>query len=199
MDRKWDPILKAAKQLFVQKGIAATSMDQVAAAAGATKRTVYNNFGSKERLVDAVFAEIRKDLRASVPTLAADADAGMLAGFAQACLFAMSNDVAIGLQRVIAAESTQHRPIFDSLLHDAVDLFAEPVANWLIAQGLAEPVRARAKADAAISALTAEARLDRVLGSRVPYPFPPEGGLDARDSAAVARFVDTLKPVNNAL
>ncbi|HEY4583671.1 MAG TPA: TetR/AcrR family transcriptional regulator [Lysobacter sp.] len=53
---KRDAILDAAKQLFVQLGFDAVSMDQIAAGAGVSKLTVYSHFGDKESL----FAEAVK-------------------------------------------------------------------------------------------------------------------------------------------
>jgi TetR/AcrR family transcriptional repressor of mexJK operon len=48
-------ILDAAKQMFTQHGFDGVSMDQIAAAAGVSKLTVYSHFGDKEALfVEAV-------------------------------------------------------------------------------------------------------------------------------------------------
>ena len=46
-------LLAAASALFYAEGITATGVDRVAAAAGVTKATLYNNFRSKEELVAA--------------------------------------------------------------------------------------------------------------------------------------------------
>ena len=43
-------ILEAATTLFLQKGYAGTSMDEVASLAGVSKQTVYTHFSDKERL-----------------------------------------------------------------------------------------------------------------------------------------------------
>lgn len=43
-------ILDAAKRLFTTQGFDGTSMDQIAAAAGVSKLTVYSHFGDKESL-----------------------------------------------------------------------------------------------------------------------------------------------------
>ncbi|HEY5972915.1 MAG TPA: TetR/AcrR family transcriptional regulator [Pseudoxanthomonas sp.] len=43
-------ILEAAKRLFASEGLAGASMDQIAAAAGVSKLTVYSHFGDKEAL-----------------------------------------------------------------------------------------------------------------------------------------------------
>lgn len=54
-------ILDTASQLFYDRGITATGVDTIAAAAQVTKRTLYNRFGSKEALVAAYLRE--RDLR----------------------------------------------------------------------------------------------------------------------------------------
>jgi AcrR family transcriptional regulator len=189
MDRKWDPILKAAKHLFLEKGIAATSMDEVAQAAGATKKTVYNNFGSKDRLVRAVFAEAAIEYRALAPTLAPEADAAALAGFAAAVIVGLVNDYSIGFQRLIIAEPAAIGPIAAELTALALDLPTAALAGHLAAHGYPTPAHA---ARAALEALTAQARLDRLVGLRPAYPLPPER-LDDKDMVAVAQFVESVR------
>ena len=56
-ERKREAVLKAARESFLENGFAATSMDVVAARAGASKRTVYNHFASKEELFKSVIDE----------------------------------------------------------------------------------------------------------------------------------------------
>jgi TetR/AcrR family transcriptional regulator, mexJK operon transcriptional repressor len=51
-------VVDAARALFLQQGYAGTTMEQIAARAGLTKRTVYNNYGDK----DALFAQIVADV-----------------------------------------------------------------------------------------------------------------------------------------
>lgn len=48
---KREAILVAAKQAFLETGVAGTSMDKLASLANVSKRTVYNHFSSKEELV----------------------------------------------------------------------------------------------------------------------------------------------------
>jgi TetR/AcrR family transcriptional repressor of mexJK operon len=47
-------VVAAARQLFLRNGYAGTTMDEIAAVAGLTKRTVYNNYGDK----DALFVQV---------------------------------------------------------------------------------------------------------------------------------------------
>jgi len=51
-------ILLAAKQILREEGIAAFSLEAVGKAAGVTRLTVYNQFGSRAGLLEAVFDEI---------------------------------------------------------------------------------------------------------------------------------------------
>ena len=48
-------VIDAAHQLFLDRGFAATTMPEVASAAGVSVQTVYKVFGSKSRLAKAVF------------------------------------------------------------------------------------------------------------------------------------------------
>jgi AcrR family transcriptional regulator len=61
-------VLRAAATLFAQHGYAATTLDDVAAAAGVTKPIVYRHFESKKALYLALLAKHEQDL----PTFAAD-------------------------------------------------------------------------------------------------------------------------------
>jgi AcrR family transcriptional regulator len=56
-----EDILAAADRLFVEQGFHATSVDQIAQAAGYTKGAVYSNFDAKEDLFFAVY-EARVDM-----------------------------------------------------------------------------------------------------------------------------------------
>lgn len=53
-------VLAAAGELFYREGIHAVGVDAIAAAAGVTKKTLYDRFGSKDRLV-ATYLRARDD------------------------------------------------------------------------------------------------------------------------------------------
>src|SRR3970040_898696 len=60
-------ILDAAKAMFTERGLEGASMDQIAAAAGVSKLTVYSHFGDKEALFGAaVKAHCEQQLPASL-------------------------------------------------------------------------------------------------------------------------------------
>jgi len=78
-EAKREAILVAASRLFNRKGMDSTSLDEIAAAVGATKRTLYQHVGDKlalsmacvrrsARLFHYVFAEAVRDVNLEQPT-----------------------------------------------------------------------------------------------------------------------------------
>ena len=59
-------ILKAARRLFGERGFAATTIDDVAAAARVAKGAVYHHFATKETLFEAVFDRVSQELLVEV-------------------------------------------------------------------------------------------------------------------------------------
>ncbi len=55
-DAKREKILAAASQLFNRRGVDTTSLDDIAAAVGATKRTLYHYVGDKSTILSACYA-----------------------------------------------------------------------------------------------------------------------------------------------
>ena len=62
-------LIEAAATVFAEKGFAATSLDEVADAAGLTKGAVYSNFENKEDLVEAVL-KAHQDRQNSISDIA---------------------------------------------------------------------------------------------------------------------------------
>jgi AcrR family transcriptional regulator len=87
-------ILEAARALFASRGFEAVTMSEVAAAAGVVRATVFNHFGSKRALVDAITESVLDafctlldnalaDERTSTPGLVRALFAHMAAGIEQ--------------------------------------------------------------------------------------------------------------------
>lgn len=57
----------AAYRLFVERGYADVSIEQIADAAGISRRTVYNKFAGKDQIYRAVFGAALEQLRALAP------------------------------------------------------------------------------------------------------------------------------------
>lgn len=62
-------VLTAGRDLLVTRGVRRVSMDEVAAAAGVTRTTVYRHFGDRESLVRAAFLQLAESLEAVVADL----------------------------------------------------------------------------------------------------------------------------------
>jgi len=65
-------LLAAAAAEFVAHGVAGARVDRIAAAAGANKRLIYDYFGHKDGLFDAVLERFTEDAVGAVPIDAAD-------------------------------------------------------------------------------------------------------------------------------
>jgi AcrR family transcriptional regulator len=68
-----DAIVAAATTLFGGKGFAATTIDEIAAAAGVAKGAVYHHFPNKEAVFEAVFRQTSEALAADIAAKAVQA------------------------------------------------------------------------------------------------------------------------------
>lgn len=73
-------ILAAAEELFVERGFAGVSMDDLARTVGVTKPVIYDLVGAKDRVFEACVERVAADLATSVAAAVADADADDPAG-----------------------------------------------------------------------------------------------------------------------
>lgn len=65
-------LIKAGRELFADKGFAATSRDEIAERAGVTRGALYHHFESKTALAAAVVAQLEDELVARVVSAAAE-------------------------------------------------------------------------------------------------------------------------------
>ena len=100
--RKRDSILDAALEAFQNEGFDNASMDRIAELAGASKRTVYNHFASKDALFKAVINRFMGEISAlkQIPYDAEQSLEEQLALFADAKLSILDNPAWLGLFKV---------------------------------------------------------------------------------------------------
>jgi AcrR family transcriptional regulator len=67
-------LVGAARELFAEKGFAATSRDEIAARAGVTRGALYHHFDSKTAVAAAVVAELEDELVERVVAAAGEAE-----------------------------------------------------------------------------------------------------------------------------
>ncbi|MDI4663001.1 TetR/AcrR family transcriptional regulator [Xanthobacter autotrophicus] len=62
-----DAIVEAAERLFLERGFGAVSMDELAEAAGVARRTLYNQFSSKEEIFREMLRRVSHQLEDTFP------------------------------------------------------------------------------------------------------------------------------------
>lgn len=170
-------VLAAAEELFRARGVAAVSMDDVAAAAGVGKGTLYRRFGDRSGLAAALLDERERELQAGLlggpPPLGPGAPpADRLAAFAAAYLayvdahldlVEMSQTASPGARLRIGAHRTW-RAHCRHLLTEAGAPDPQLRADTLLAALAAEQVR-QWRAERAVDVPAAVERLARTLAA----------------------------------
>jgi TetR/AcrR family transcriptional repressor of mexJK operon len=108
--RKGALILDTARQMFLERGYDATSLDDVAAASGVSKTTVYNNFEDKEGLFSAVVLSVTERAEQIISELGATLSgdepvAGRLTAVARALAYGVLNPAVVQLRRLAISEA----------------------------------------------------------------------------------------------
>jgi TetR/AcrR family transcriptional regulator, mexJK operon transcriptional repressor len=177
-------ILTAALGVFLAAGYGASTIDELAAAAQVTKRTLYTYYGDKAGL----FAAMVRELAAAV-SLDAASDRDTLETLATRIVSRVHSDELVGLHQLVIAESTRF-PELAQVLHSSGDArhiarlaghlraergaASEPLAEPLFSLLLGEkhrrrllgidpppsPAQAAAQADAALALLGLKRRAD---------------------------------------
>ena len=99
-------ILKAAAEVFLERGYADASIDAVVERAGGSKATVYALFGNKEGLFSAAVAECGEEFAAAIGTVGVGASlAESLRQIARAYLKVILNPKRLAMFRMVAGDS----------------------------------------------------------------------------------------------
>jgi TetR/AcrR family transcriptional regulator, mexJK operon transcriptional repressor len=113
--RRETEILTAALSVFLRSGYGASTVDELAAAAQVTKRTLYAYYGDKA----GVFAAMVRELAAAV-SLDAATDRDTLETLAARIVSRLHSDELVGLHQLVIAESTRF-PELALILHSSGD------------------------------------------------------------------------------
>jgi AcrR family transcriptional regulator len=173
--RREAEILTCALDVFLKTGYGASTVDELAAAAQVTKRTLYAYFGDKAE----VFAAMVRHLAAAV-SLDAASDRDTLETLAARIVSRVHSDELVGLHQLVIAESTRF-PELALILHSSGD--ARHIAR------LAGHIRAERDpsleplAEPLFSLLLGEKHRRRLLGID---PAPTPGQAAAHADAALA-------------
>jgi TetR/AcrR family transcriptional repressor of mexJK operon len=142
-DAKEAAIVAAARQTFLTHGYDAASMDQIALAAGVSKRTVYNRFRSKEELFAAA---IEESCRAILPVDIASIEASLpteefVRAMAHRFLEGVLAPEALALRRIAAFEAGRNPALGRTYLEHGPGFMAATFAPILARTAVREGLR----------------------------------------------------------
>ncbi|MCD1617992.1 TetR/AcrR family transcriptional regulator [Salipiger marinus] len=187
-------ILRAAFITFGERGYDKASMDEVAQAAGTTKRTVYAHFTNKETLFRASFGQAVEWFLAELPELDPAGDvAAELTHFTSRFSDLSTWRGPVRLQRVAISEA-ERLPDLAEMLHERVIRGAEDrIARFLMESpgfGSVEAERALQLARLLLNMTTAPQRFATLMEATKPVHLHPSvSGFD-RDEAWIRLAVE---------
>lgn len=104
-----EAVIAAAERLFLERGFGAVSMDDLAGAAGVARRTLYNQFASKEEIFREMLLRVSGQLESAFPP-GIETQGGVeevLRRIARVILELHRNPDYLGFLRMVAADSRQ--------------------------------------------------------------------------------------------
>jgi len=126
-----DVILDAALDLLIAQGFGATTMNDVAVSAGASKTTLYKLFPDKEALFTAALTREVQRRRVRIMTALDQPDlAAALAATAQAMIDALDEE-AVELFRLAISEAGRYPDLGQSFYVELVQTVAAPIGKLL--------------------------------------------------------------------
>lgn len=155
-----DQILDAATALFVARGLGQVTIDEIAAAAQVTKRTIYTYFGDKAEVFTAVIERFRGR---ALPEQ--DAERTTLLDVAAHLVLVLHADDAVGMHRLMIGESAQFPELAAAFYSSGPRGYIAILAEYLDG--------ATASAEALFGLLLGEAHRRRLLGL-APAPTSAE-------------------------
>jgi len=129
-----EAIVAAAERLFLKHGFGGVSMDELAEEAGVARRTLYNQFASKEEILREMLSRVSTQLGSALPPgIETQGDAeDVLRLIGGAVLAFQAPPEFVGLLRMALADARQFPWIvtaFDSVLKPYLDRFARYLSH----------------------------------------------------------------------
>jgi AcrR family transcriptional regulator len=121
-EERLDALMTAAQQLFLDHGVAATTVEQIATQAGVAKGTFYLYFAAKEDLLAALGDRFAHDhlarITQALAKLRPDDWEGRLAGWAKACVSGYLDSVRLHDMLFHEARPPSRRGLVDNIVID---------------------------------------------------------------------------------
>lgn len=124
-------LLEVAREVFATRGFHATSMDDIAFAAGVTKPVLYQHFSSKRALYLELLDAVGAELLAAIDAAAARASSGreqVENGFAAYFRWASENRAAF---RVLFGASVRNDAEFAQTAEEVIDQIADAISAFI--------------------------------------------------------------------
>ena len=145
-ERRRQQILDVACTVFANRGFHATSMDDIAAAAGVTKPVLYQHFPSKRGLFIELLGDLGRRLLDELEEATSSAHSGrerVEAGFAAYFRFVTHNEAAF---RVLFGASARNDSDFADVIERLLDEVASALSQLIDIEGTVEQRRVLAHA-----------------------------------------------------
>jgi len=180
-------ILDAAIRAFRDEGYESASMDRIAESAGASKRTVYNHFPSKDDLFQAVIDQFGQEMHSLklIPYDAALTLEEQLSGFADAELAVVNDPTWMGFIKVLLTVFIRDPELAKKAMsrHAASE---DSLTAWMRAASLDGKLSIE---DPALAARVFSA----MMGGAFTWPAVYQGGLDPQAVPALKKeLIDTF-------
>jgi AcrR family transcriptional regulator len=189
-------LLRAAKELSIEHGVTALSLDAVIERAGGSRRSIYTEFGGKKGLLEALITEISTEILSGQLEDAAREDdlRAALKHFARNIVSTLASADGTALSRVVL-QYLFHSPERARRLQEqgpgrGARLLAERL-EAARARGEIEAADCLAAANLFIGMVRGNLYFERVLQLRPP---PGEEEIEAHVDAAVDIFLNGLRP-----
>jgi TetR/AcrR family transcriptional regulator, mexJK operon transcriptional repressor len=170
-----EAIMEAARAIFLERGFARATIDEVVARAGGSKATVYALFGSKEGLFGAIAADLAERFGNTLRTLVPGSSvAETLTSVGCAYLEAVLSRERLALFRLVMGESGRFPDLGDILYRSGprsiLSHFTALFRDWS-ARGLVEGADPEQLAGQFLGALRGDLFLRSLLNpTRIPTP-----------------------------
>ncbi|MDE1938139.1 MAG: TetR/AcrR family transcriptional regulator [Alphaproteobacteria bacterium] len=191
-----EEIIKAAAPVFFEHGFAGTSIDDIIAKVGGSKRTIYSEFGSKEGLFAAIVTD---NARHALAALAPEAMAGRnldatLLEFARELNRVQMSPTVLALYRLVVAEGVRF-PELAKLFYDSGPGLASARLSQVLKEFLERGDIALDDPDGAADEFVGMIRDNRHLKTVLGLMSRPSAeDTEQRAQTAVRIFLDGVRP-----
>lgn len=173
--RKRLAIMNAARILFLSQGYSATAVDAIAARAFVSKQTLYNHFGSKERLFSEMVDEfITSALPAALHAESASSVSASLEIVAETLADLLMRPDTVSLYRLALTESERHPELGRLLVDRAETPMLNAIMKALLREGLRDQKAGRALAIGLIGGIKEQVLWPRLINPRQVVTSPVE-------------------------